>query len=228
MSVSVLLAGVLALTNAVPAPLWAQVAEAGPAAESAPAPATVSPELAARRESEARLQEAYAAGMDVGIGAPLVAVGAPVTFIGLLALVAVGGDQSEIADSMRLLVTGVDAAQLVPGALLIHGGRNNEARHAVASGRAAYDAGFETGLGRTLVAYGLLTLIRYAVAYAGDGVESPTFGAVLVGGQLATGGWAWYVGTRDFERLRAQPVAPPQGDRGRPMPRLLPVVHVSF
>jgi hypothetical protein len=141
---------------------------------------------------------------------------------------AVEGDEATLVGLVGLAITGVGAAQLVPGALLIHRGHENRARYDVALGSEAHDAGFLTGLGRGLVAYGVVILIPCVVSLAGDGLDDPASAAYLVAGPLVGGGYAWYSGSQDFERLRAQPTPPPQVGRELPAPRILPVVRLSF
>jgi hypothetical protein len=242
MTTRVLLASVLALATGVPAPLRAQVPEAAPAPESetAPAPAAVSPALEAQRAADeraaearlasTRLQEAYDAGKDVGIGVPLIAYGSVYTFFGLLTLLANsgGGDAgTDLGTVAGLLITGLGAAQLVPGCVLVHGGLKNRARSEIPEGPAAYDAGYDHGVGRTLSIYGGLILFSAVNTLAQDPDSNPAGFLAVGGAQVAYGAYAWVSGVRAFERLREAP-SPPQASRLPPAPRVATVLRISF
>jgi hypothetical protein len=230
MSTRVMIAGVLALATPVPAPLRAQV----PAPAPAPASDTAleAQRAANKRAAEARLastrlQEAYDAGKDVGIGVPLIVYGSVLTFVGLLTLLGNSGEGDAGTDPgavAGLLLTGIGAAQLVPGCVLVHGGRKNRAR---SESPAAYDAGFDHGVGRTLSIYGGLILFSAVNTLAQEPDSNPA-GYMAVGGlQVGYGAYAWVSGVRAFERLREAP-SPPRAGRLPPAPRVAPVLRLSF
>lgn len=239
----------------MPAPLWAQAVEppaapvTAPATPAAPVTAPVWPppsdralraETAHRILAAGRVEQAYDAGKDVGTGVPLIVYGSLFTIVGLVVLSFSGAtvtttdeDGEETTEDLSsaitlagMLLTGLGLGQLIPGVFLVREGRNDDARYTAAGGTTAYEAGYDHGVGRTLVIYGsVLFLSALASSVSDDRSSGATSNLVLGGAQLLYGGYLWHSGVTDMNALRTQA---PQVNRMPRLPPMLPLVRLEF
>jgi hypothetical protein len=205
---------------------------------STPACAQPSPSNATRAAPGERFGDAltqdYDAGKDVGMGVPLTVHGALFSGAGLLFMgaTAVENDGNPLADwgLFGAIYVGLGLAQLIPGAVLIAGGREAKTDMDTPNRLAAYDAGFDHGLGRTLVMYGVPTLLVTLGAVSGAAGDVPALGALVVlpAAEVGYGAYAWHDGVSAGSSVRARPAPPMSAGQRRGAPPIYPLVHLEF
>lgn len=219
-------------------------AVAAPGSPSAPIAQATPPsvgELARADDVDANaLHVAYEDGYDRGLGVPLMVWGSVYMLMGgAILLVTAGVEDSDdtfigtdFFTLIGLLIAGIGAAQLVPGALLFRDTAVDP--NAPDEVRLAHDAGYDHGVGNALIGYGVVFALPVLLALGGDndGAASGLLSNLLIAGlHLGLGIGYRISGTSEMEALLAQDAREHARTTWQPAARktsVLPVFRVDF